>query len=113
MLRNVDVTAYPTIGGISGKQARIEPSMKPVLRGRMSNNSMTLQTVGVSYFVNSLRLSTVSGDVIGGHSPYIGLIMAATITHADQRANGVEAVRKLRRFSVIFRGRRLTPPCLM
>src|SRR5262249_54503913 len=57
MLRNVDVTAKPTIGGMRGKQALIVAFMNPVLRGRTSNNSMALHTVGVSNLASAARHS--------------------------------------------------------
>ena len=56
-LRNAAVQAKPTIGGSSGKPARIRPSMKPVLRGRTSNSSITLQIVGVSNWASFSRVS--------------------------------------------------------
>src|SRR5436305_1266088 len=57
MLRNVDVTAYPTMGGMRGKQALIVPFMNPVLRGRTSNSSIALQIVGVSKRASAARRS--------------------------------------------------------
>src|SRR6476646_3714400 len=47
--RNVAVAANTTIGGISGNAARIRLSIYPAVFGRTSNNSITLQIVGVSY----------------------------------------------------------------
>src|SRR5438067_2307597 len=49
------VEAYPAMGGISGKQARMRQSIYPWLRGRTSKSSMVLQIVGVSNSVRRLR----------------------------------------------------------
>src|SRR5579871_5429318 len=51
----VAVEAKPTMGAISGKQARMRPSMKPALRGRTPNSSITFDMVGVSYCARSWR----------------------------------------------------------
>src|SRR5262245_21793856 len=69
MLRNVEVTAYPTIGGMRGKQALIVSFMKPVFRGRISNNSIALQTVGVSNFARAIRYSGDNPGVGGMRFP--------------------------------------------
>jgi hypothetical protein len=51
----VAVAAYPTAGGISGKQARMRPSMYPAVLGRTSNSSMVFEIVGVSNFANAAK----------------------------------------------------------
>jgi hypothetical protein len=59
MLRNVAVTANPTNGGSFGKHDLIVSFMYPWCRGRTSNSSMTLQTVGVSYLARASRVAVV------------------------------------------------------
>ena len=63
MLRNVEVTAYPTMGGIFGNEARMLPFMNPVFRGRISNSSIALQTVGVSKRASADKRSAASAGV--------------------------------------------------
>jgi len=62
MLRKVEVTAYPTMGGMRGKQALMLLFMNPVFRGRTSKSSMALQTVGVS---NRARAASRSDESDG------------------------------------------------
>ncbi|MGE0378484.1 MAG: hypothetical protein AB7Q45_24005, partial [Planctomycetaceae bacterium] len=45
--------------------------MKPTFRGRMSHNSITLQTVGVSYFANCWKHSAVRSCVMKAAAPGI------------------------------------------
>src|ERR1035438_659320 len=60
--RMVAVAAYPTAGGISGKQARTRPSMYPAVRGRTANSSIVFEMVGVSNFAKATRSIAMQAD---------------------------------------------------
>src|SRR5258708_35212489 len=70
MLRNVEVTAYPTIGGMRGKQALIVSFMNPAFRGRTSNSSIALQIVGVSKRASAARRSADNVGICMIHFPF-------------------------------------------
>src|SRR6516162_9416263 len=62
-VRTEPVTAYPTMGGRSGKRHLIDPAANPSLRGRTCSRSIALEIVQVSNALSAAKSFSASADV--------------------------------------------------